>query len=148
MSWALAMLADGLATRVITQTPGQGVSWHRGGQDKPVILGNTLATALYRLGEFHRLLNVQAQLEKDLRAAHQGVTPQVELTRREELLGRIGKRLTEMELRQSDGRMTQEDALDGPILEALRQELQRQVDGLPNAAASEDSFDHFDADAL
>lgn len=148
VGWALTMLADGLGTRVITLTP-QGISWQRTGQDKPIVLGNTLATALYRLGEFHRLPNLQAQLEKDLRAAHNGITPEVERTRREELLGRIGKRLTDMDLRQSTGHMTQDDALDGPILDALRDEIRRQVDSLPNAAvAAEDSlFGQFDVDA-
>jgi hypothetical protein len=149
VGWALRVLADGLLTRVISRVPGSGVwAWQRGGQDNATVLGNSLATALYRLGEIHRLENLQARLEKDLRDAHKAVTADVETNRREKLLGLIDGLLGEMESRQLNGTMTQEDTLDRPILKALRVEIARQTEWLPKATTTEDKlFDRFNFDA-
>jgi hypothetical protein len=149
VGWSLQMLADGMLTRVITRAAGQRMwVWRRGGQEKPEILGPSLATSLYRLGEIHRLDNLRARLERDLREGHNGVSPEAETSRRAKLITLIGGLLDEMDSRQLNGTLTQDDLLDRPILRALSNEIEKLTGWLPKDATTEDQlFQQFDFDA-
>jgi hypothetical protein len=148
VGWSLQMLADGLLTRVISRQPNPGVwVWQREGADKPEVLGTSLATSLYRLGEIHRLENLQQRLEQDLRDAHQGMDAEAETARRGKLLALVDGLLEEMDRRQLRGDTTQEDTLDRPILRALRAEMARLTDWLPKPTTTEDKiYERFNLD--
>ena len=149
VGWSLKVLADGLLTRVITRNPGAGVwIWQRDPNEKPESLGSSLAKALYRLGEIHRLENLQQRLEKDLADAHKAMDGEAETSRRAKLLELLDRFLEEMDRRQLRGETTQEDVLDRPILRALRAEMARQTDWLPKASSAEDKlYERFNLDA-
>lgn len=144
VGWSLQTLAQGLMARVVRPTPGRTWQWQRGNDAKPLDLGPSLATALYRLGEIHRLENLQAGLEKDLHDAQQASTPELFEERRQELLKLIKEWLSEMDTRQLEARTTSGDALDEPILRALRDYIKEQTKWLPKVTTTEDKlFDRF-----
>jgi len=149
IGWALQMLADGLLTRVISRQAGAGVwAWQRNGDDKPEALGASFASTLYRLGEIHRLENLQQRLEKDLNDAHRAIDAETETARRTKLLQLVENLMEEMDRRQLRGETTTEDVLDRPILRALKAEMARQTEWLPKAASAEDRiYDRFNLDA-
>jgi hypothetical protein len=145
IGWALRVLADGLLTRVITRKQGSGVwIWQRKGDDRPMELGNSFADTLYRLGEIHRLENLQQLLEKDLNEAHKGLSGEEETGRRTKLMELIDSLMAEMDRRQLSGDTTEADVLDRPILRALKMEMAKQTDWLPKPATAEDKlYDRF-----
>lgn len=149
IGWALQMLADGLLTRVISRQSGAGVwAWQRNGNDKPEALGASFASTLYRLGEIHRLENLQQRLEKDLRDAHRAMDAETETTRRTKLLQLFENLMEEMDRRQLRGETTTEDVLDRPILRALKAEMAKQTEWLPKVASSEDkAYERYNSDA-
>lgn len=148
VGWALQMLAEGLLTRVIARHPTMGVwGWQRSGQDNPEVLGTSLASALYRLGEIHRLENLQQRLEKDLKDAHRAMDRETEASRRAKLLELIERLLEEMDRRQLRGETTTEDVLDRPILRALKAEMSRLTDWMPKLSSAEDKlYERFNLD--
>jgi len=86
IGWAIQMLADGILTRVISRQQGTGFwVWQMNADDKPEVLGGSFASTLYRLGEIHRLENLQQRLEKDLAEAHKAMGPAAETPRRQKL---------------------------------------------------------------
>jgi hypothetical protein len=148
IGWALRTLADGLLTRVITRVSQPGVwVWQREGEERPDVLGTSLASALYRLGEIYRLENLRLRLEKDLRSAHQAMNAEAETTRRAKLLELVARLLEETDRRQLRGETTPEDMLDRPILRALKAEMERRTDWLPKTDSADDKlYDHFNLD--
>jgi hypothetical protein len=149
VGWALQMLADGLLTRTIDrQQPGVW-AWRRGSEGADsVVLGPSFTQALYKLGEIHRLENLQQQLERDLQTAHQAMTSEQETTRRVKLLDLVESLMQEMDRRQLRGDTTRDDVLDRPVLRALKAEMARQTDWLPKPASTEDKlYDRFKLDA-
>jgi Tubulin like len=149
IGWAIQMLADGILTRVITRQQNTGFwVWQMNADDKPEVLGSSFASTLYRLGEIHRLENLQQRLEKDLAEAHKAMGPGAEAPRRQKLLELVDGLMQEMDRRQLRGETTREDVLDRPILRALKAEMEKQTDWLPKAASSDDKiYERFNLDA-
>ncbi|HEX2835305.1 MAG TPA: tubulin-like doman-containing protein [Thermoanaerobaculia bacterium] len=148
MGWALQVLADGLLTRVIGRQAAGGVwTWLDAQGDSFEVLGPTLATALYRLGEIHRLENLQQRLEKNLHDAHHAMASETELARRKALVALVEGLMQEMDRRQLRGDSRHEDVLDRPILRALLTELGKQTEWLPKGETSEDRiYERFNLD--
>ena len=141
VGWALQVLADGLLTRVIARFASQNVwGWQREKDGPPEVLGSSLASSLYRLGEIHRLENLQQRLEKDLLDAHKGMDADAETSRRTKLIALIEGLLEQMDRRQLRGETTLEDILDRPILRALKMEVERHTEWLPKNVTTEDKL--------
>ena len=126
IGWALRILAEGLVTQVVARDAGHWV-WRVDGQQEVQRLGETLSSTLYRLGEIHRIEDLQKQLEKELREARARLQPEVESARRAQLLDLIDSLIREMGRRELNAEMTREDVLDRPILRVLRLEVQNRT---------------------
>ncbi|HEX9985003.1 MAG TPA: tubulin-like doman-containing protein [Thermoanaerobaculia bacterium] len=147
VGWALQMLADGLLTRIITRVPPGRWTWHRGGHAEPRVLGNSLNTTLYKLGQIHQMENLPEMLVRDLEEAHAGATREAEMARRDKSLALIDDLLSAMESRKLDSQTTPDDVLDEPILRAIREEMVRRTAGLEQAVSNADKiFERYNAD--
>lgn len=123
VGWSLRVLAEGLFTRVVAREDGFWV-WHVDGP-KQERLGSNLSSTLYRLGEIHRIDDLQARLDKRITEAWAQLDPATDGARRLEVLEPFKARLENMGLRQLHGETTREDDLDRPVLRALLQELEQ-----------------------
>jgi len=124
VSWALAMLADGLTTGVVA-AEGKRWIWKVDGAEKVRELGDNLSSALYRIGEIHREEALRRAFERRITAGKEACSP-AELGARRRRLGEAVEGLLEdIALRKSDGTLSREDTLDRPILNTLHQYLLR-----------------------
>jgi hypothetical protein len=122
VGWSLEMLARGLVTGVIDHEGGTW-RWLVDGHGDVEILGDTLATALYRLGEIHRKESLQERLARGMeRAAEALAAPDLE-RRRERLGAQIDELIAQIERREMHGDERRVDTLDRPVLKALKNQL-------------------------
>jgi hypothetical protein len=138
VGWAVRMLTEGLIARTVVHQDGLLV-WRVSAQDSEK-LGETFASALYRLGELHRNEELQQDFEKRLKEARQALSPEEETSRRRQLLERFESLLNQMNRRELRGEMTRDDILDRPILRAIRHELAGEVE----VATSPDGSGRYD----
>lgn len=121
VGWALQVLAIGLVTRVLDFKDGAWF-WRVRGEDHER-LGDTLASALYRLGEIHRNENLVDDLNRQLTEERRKMGPEVEKARRVELVEKLGALLNKLGRKELRGEMSRNDLLDRPILRVLIEAL-------------------------
>jgi hypothetical protein len=129
VGWSLKTLADGLICKAI--------QWHKDDkiwiwklitpnkQEEIEPLGQNLSSALYRIGEFHRLEELQVQLERQIETEKNALCSDGITQRREALLTQMETLLNQMNRRELHGSMTREDILDRPIIRTLIVELRK-----------------------
>jgi tubulin-like protein len=117
VDWSLSILAEGLVSRVFDNRDGLWC-WLREGEEEPQLLGPTLSSALYRVGEIYHLEDLRPALERQVRAAVAAL-PDRGAARRAEVAGRLNSALSEMSLREFNGEMRRVDVIDRPILRTL-----------------------------
>jgi hypothetical protein len=117
VGWALKVLAAGLVTQVISRRDGRWV-WHVT-QDQIHELGDSLSSALYRVGEIHRNEDLQKALDRALARGRERLGADTEEERRRRLGEQVEGMIADMGLHEIDGEMSREDALDRPVLRAL-----------------------------
>lgn len=145
VGWSLEVLAEGLVSKVISRDQGAWV-WHVGGTDNQQVLGHNLSNALYRIGEIHRIENLQKLLQSKIETAKTAMGSDAEHERREKLVGQFNSLFEQIHLRELNGDMTREDILDRAIIRALIQEIPQarqvgeQVDRNAEVPASKDSL--------
>jgi len=118
VGWSLELLAKGLATRVIGLQDGVLV-WRVDGSGQFEALGQNFSSALYRLGEMHRLAELQQEMDGRIAAVQAELGPDEEQARRVQLAGQFTVLLNQMNRRELRGEMSREDILDRPILRVL-----------------------------
>lgn len=135
VGWSLRVLAQGLLTRVVSK---QAENWvwqlEEGSQE---ILGQTLSSALYRIGEIYsRTEKLREAFERRIEQVRQEMAPDERTTLRLRLQESVDKALRGMEQREMRGEMSREDILDRPILRVLLRELEVDLPaGAPTGAA-------------
>ncbi len=122
IGWSLQVLAEGLVTRVISYLEGSWV-WHVDTDGETEMLGQNLSSALYRIGEIHRIEDLQRLLERRLREVKKEMGAEGEAERRGSLVEQLETLLNQMNRREIRGAMTRGDVLDRPVLRALISEL-------------------------
>ncbi len=137
VGWSLRMLAEGLLTHVVGRQDGFWV-WQIDGSGEVERLGRNLSSTLYRLGEIHRIEDLQKRLEARLREAKSLVDFAREEQRRKEIRELADSLLAAMGRRELHGEMAREDSLDRPILRALLQELDRPGDDRTSMASPDE----------
>jgi len=145
VGWALRVLAEGLVTQVVARESGYWV-WRVDGQSEVEQLGQNLSSTLYRLGEIHRIEDLQKRLDTELQQARAHLGAGVEVERRARLLELIDSLVGEVGRRELRGEMTREDVLDRPILRALKLEVQNQPGGPLEMAPDEKLYDRLKFD--
>jgi hypothetical protein len=135
-SWALNTLLDGLLYKVIEQAD-QGWTW----VEKNEVLGVNLASALYRLGEYHRNGILQKNFDEGLRKASAALPREELQTRMENLLTYIQQTLLDIGLAAQKGLKTREDSLEEPIWLMFEEQLEARLHAGQGvvAGSSEDS---------
>jgi hypothetical protein len=124
--WALQTLAEGLLTRVIArQREADTWVWFDEARQPFEVLGSSLAATLYSLGEIHRLDRLHERLESDLRRAREAMGEDAESSERAKLQDILRSFAQEKDQRQRHGAITTDDVLDGPIYDALIEELRK-----------------------
>jgi len=140
VGWALEMLLAGLLTRVISRQD-RGWAWRLDGNRGEVErLGDSLSSALYRLGELHRNEDLRQRLDRQVAAAHRALTPEAAGERRRILLELVDDLLGKKGLRELHGEITREDLLDRPILRAMKAELQKDAALRPDGMATDEAL--------
>ena len=124
VGWALQVLTEGLLTQVITRRERHWV-WQVEGQGEPEVLGASFSSALYRLGEIHRIEDLQRRLDRDLQEARSAMGAEVEQERRKALADLVDSLMSQMGRRELRGELAREDVLDRPVLRALKVELEK-----------------------
>lgn len=122
VGWSLEMLARGLVTGVI-QHEGGTWRWLVDGEADAEALGETLSTALYRLGEIHHNEDLQRLLETGMERAASGLDPADLEERRDRLSIQIDELIGQIGRREIHGDLHREDTLDRPVLRALKHQL-------------------------
>jgi hypothetical protein len=142
VGWAMNTVARGLIAGVIEQLPGGNWVWHRkqigAGQssDQDKSLGQTLSGALYRFGEYYRSEDLRKTLDAQIRQELERIGADGKADRQQRWREVIQNAITEIELRQQDGDITQDDVLDRPILRVLNKLLEAEIaTSKPMAAA-------------
>ncbi|HKI06084.1 MAG TPA: tubulin-like doman-containing protein [Thermoanaerobaculia bacterium] len=127
VGWSLRVLAQGLLTRLVYQQ-GQDWFWRLDEGRPPEPLGQSLSSALYRIGEIYSQTEIlRKSFEKRIGQIGEEMGPEARTERRTGLYAAIESALTDMELRQRRGEMSREDILDRPILRVLLQELEKDL---------------------
>jgi len=124
VGWSLELLAQGLVTRVIA-LQGEMLVWRIDEAGQTDELGSNFSSALYRLGEMHRIEDLQKEMEQRIRSAKAGLSAEDEQARCAQLAEQFTVLLNQMNRREMRGEMRREDILDRPILRALIQTLRR-----------------------
>lgn len=122
VGWALRILTDGLITGVIRFERGSW-QWLVGGRPEGQDLGSTLSQALYKIGEIHRHDDLRKNLSRQMDRARKRLDKKTEAERREDLADHVEELITQIGFRERDGEMSAEDALDRPVLRALKEQL-------------------------
>ena len=143
VGWALRALAEGLLTQVLARESGHWV-WRGDGDAEQ--LGANLSSALYRLGEIHRIEDLQTRLERELRQARARLGGDATQERRSQLLAMIDSLLAEVGRRELRGEMTREDVLDRPVLRALKVEVEDHLGDALAPARDERLYDRLNFD--
>ncbi len=133
VSWSLSKLAEGLLTRTILFENGSWV-WNRGRDLAPHLLGDTLSTALYRIGEIHQHEDLNPLFEDRIREQRASMGEEAIDQRSRQLGQAMTKMIEEISLRDIDGKMTQEDVLDRPVLRVLLKQIESIGETSPSAA--------------
>ncbi len=118
VGWSLSQLAEGLVSRIILFRDGRW-QWQGERDGKAEILGPTLSSALYRMGEIHRFEDLQREFERQVRQARAALPAEELSVRRQQLAQRIEGLVADMSRRELNGEMSREDILDRPILRTL-----------------------------
>ncbi len=121
-TWALDTLLEALLLKVITQTE-KGWTWAEVGES----LGTNLASALYRLGEYHRNPILKRNFDDSLKKAAAEVNAPELKSRTENLLTYIKKTLLDIGLDAQRGLKTREDGLEEPIWQAFEERLEHRL---------------------
>ena len=132
-SWALDTLLEGLLYRVIKQDE-RGWAWIHDGQAE--VLGSNLASALYRLGEYHRNAILQKSFDDSLKRGAAAVTAEDLLGRAERLLTYIQQTLLDVGLAAQKGIKTREDSLEEPIWLMFQERLETRLQAKPASDAT------------
>ena len=118
VGWSLELLAKGLATSVIGLQDGILV-WRVDGKGQIEELGRNFSSALYRLGEMHRIEELQKEMDRRIAAVQAERGPHEEQAGCVQLAEKFTVLLNQMNRRELRGEMSREDILDRPILRAL-----------------------------
>jgi len=140
VGWSLEMLARGLVTGVIVRRGGAW-AWLVDGAEDVEVLGETLSTALYRLGEIHRREDLQRVLETGMDQAAQKLDADTLEARRARLSEEIGDLIANIGRRELHGDTQQVDTLDRPVLKALKRQLASVAAGAKRGRVSGD-YEH------
>jgi len=124
VGWSLEMLARGLVTGVITHQDGSW-TWQVNGPEDIEVLGETLSTALYRLGEIHRNEDLQRALEAGMDQAANKLDEAALEERRTRLSGEIDDLIKNISRRELHAESQRGDTLDRPVLKALKEQLSK-----------------------
>lgn len=132
VSWSIQRLAQGLVAGIVTQLENGGWVWNRKARlavDVPSAfpLGKNLSETLYRLGEFHRSADVRARFDSEVQDELSPLPKDEKQERQKRWQAAIKNVITEIELRQQNGEITQEDVLDRPILRLLDKVLEAEI---------------------
>lgn len=137
VGWSLRVLTEGLLTQIIERQDGHWV-WNMGDNGEVEQLGKNLSSTLYRLGEIHRIDDLQKKLEFQLQEAEARLDSTQEEQRRMKLQEFTESLLSAMGRRELRGEMAREDSLDRPILRALQEELKHVGAGKPSTASPDE----------
>jgi hypothetical protein len=135
-SWALNTLLEGLLYKVIQQQD-QGWTW----VERSEVLGGNLASALYRLGEYHRNPILQKSFDESLQKACQSVPAAEIAARTEKLLIYIKQTLLDVGLAAQKGSKTREDGLEEPIWLMFEEKLEARLQS--DKAAGSENVENF-----
>lgn len=102
---------------------------NRGGETKTesVTLGNTLSATVYRLGEHYRSDDLRAAVSSQIERELEALTEEQRQAQRKRWSSTIQGTIEDIELRQQQGSITQEDVLDRPILRILNNSVRQQM---------------------
>lgn len=131
IGWALEALAEGLVTRVITRRDGRW-TWPVT-EDRVQELGDSLSSALYRLGEIHRSEDLQKALARALARGRESLGGEEGVGRRRRLAEQVEGMIADLGLDELGGELRREDVLDRPVLRALLRVIE---EGAPRAASA------------
>jgi len=142
VGWALEALAEGLITKVIARRDGVW-AW-KVTPERVQELGESLSSALYRMGEIHRNEDLQKALDRALRRGKAELGSETEAERRSRLRAQVEAMIAEMGLTEINGEMSREDALDRPVLRALLGVIEEGASREVVAAGGGDRYAGFD----
>lgn len=131
VGWSLKMLARGLLTKSIEHQNGIW-TWNKTGLSESMELGATLSAALYRLGEIHRLEDLQKRLELAVRDAESKLKPEELEERRAKLAHQLDNFIAALATSELRGENPQ--LLDRPVFRALLAEVRSTVIARENTA--------------
>ncbi len=118
VDWSLRLLASALGSGVVAFS-GSAWEWRLQQQGEARELGTSLSSALYRISEIHRNVDLRRRFEERLNEARASLGELGMQQRREKLEQFIDEQLGRMGLREIDGDSTVRDTLDRPIWRAL-----------------------------
>ena len=93
--------------------------WRVDGKGQIEELGRNFSSALYRLGEMHRIEELQKEMDRRIAAVQAELGPHEEQAGCVQLAEKFTVLLNQMNRRELRGEMSREDILDRPILRAL-----------------------------
>jgi hypothetical protein len=132
VGWSLLAFTEGLVTGVITQETG-GWTLNLDGQGRKAVLGTSLTTALYRLGEVYRNEDLAKLIGARIRVEREQMGPeQVQATLRR-LREHIVALRDDLAAQKVFGGIGREALLDIPVLRALERQAEK---GLPADSAA------------
>jgi hypothetical protein len=119
VDWSLRIFAEGMVAGVV-QFHDRRWFWRRNSDRDAQVLGPTLSSALYRVGEIHRLDDIRRAFERQVREILTALTPDDAMRERGDRTRWVEDALSTMSLRELNGEMTRVDTIDRPILRALK----------------------------
>jgi hypothetical protein len=121
-SWALNTLLQGLLFKVFVQSKSNWI-WPERNQ----VLGSNLASALYRLGEYHRNEILQKALNESLVKAEISTTAEELLARTEKLVAHVKQTLLDIAFATQSGTKTREQSLEEGIWRMFEERLEERL---------------------
>jgi hypothetical protein len=131
--WSLQTLLEGLLFKVIQQS-GDAWVW----KERNQALGTNLASALYRLGEYHRSQNetLQKAFAESLAKAKAATPAEELLSRTERLLDFVKQTLLDIALAAQRGEKTRVQSLEEGIWRLFEEQLEQRLQSQQSAASA------------
>ncbi len=127
LGWSIQKLLQGLVAGVIEQLEDRNWVWHPIGTDGPEQLGNSVALALYQLGEIRKDEDHVKLLDRSLNTALSALSTEVLQERRKGWSQAVESALGGIALRQRRGAANATDVLDRPILRVMQTVLDQEI---------------------
>ncbi|MFH1468440.1 MAG: tubulin-like doman-containing protein [Pseudomonadota bacterium] len=132
VGWSLLAFTEGLVTAVITQA-AEGWTLNLDGQGRKAVLGTSLTTALYRLGEVYRNEDLAQLISARIKAEREQMGPEQVRATLERLREHIVALRNDLASQKVFGGIGREALLDIPVLRALERQAEK---GLPADSAA------------